>query len=966
MAGIQPLQIDAQSEKNLSSDFARLRQHSIELLQDLTGATWTDYNLHDPGVTILELLCFAITDLSYRTGFPLPDILSLREGKHREWENAFFSARQILPTSAITVNDLRKVILDEVEEVSNVWIVPVVSAYSSNHVKGLYNIYVQMGEEMATGLLKGPAEEDATGGIKATLREKIKKAYVSRRNVGEDCVREVVLMQPVKVQVLAEVEVHERWTPEQVLADIYDKVSAYFNAPVRMRSEEELLQQGWTTERLYTGPLLKRGFIRDEELMAPLRQIDPADLVDLITRVKGVLLVKNLSISMEGRSTDKAPLLLGPLQFPLLDKDPEGSHIQLYKNRYELQVRDPVLQDLLPAIRQKRASRQRMVLAGSEPVSVPLQEEQPPGNVKLSLSREAIEKYYSIQDHFPLIYGIGSYGLPYNDPSRRAKARQLKGYLLLFEQVMANYLSQLAHLSDFFSIGEQGVNPRSYYSQPLYDVPGAAELLKDGYERVLREAIEPETVYQRRKNAVYDHLLARHNEALDEYPVTLYDHHYGKAGDVQKFDTLLKWKAAILFNMPELSHDRARAFDYMTTADPTRTVVGLEKRMSLLLHIPLGENRALTSVFHQQNISLSEPGKPRATAESFRPDAEGLRPDAEGFRRDARRPTENEGSQDSGPGTNADAAGSRASSRGRGSEGAGAGGTGTGSVILENQTISLFRYGIDPANYKIVPQEQDEGMMQVLYTEPEKQEKVIARGRSRDEAVKLIDTMIDSLKRISLESEGFHLVEHVLLRPTLTGASFGWGLYAREKERVAKHKSWMSFEEREESIREILEAAGSGMQRGKSGGESIRTVQDRLAALCDCEQDPRIVRDALRLYQPGGKCFFPRWEFYTRRWGHSMLVEDFFNFRMTVVLPAWPARFQRKNFRMFTEDLFQRHGPAHLRLHFLWLGISDMQKFEQVYFDWRNLFSNREGNLDSCEETEKLIDLIHSHPFRVV
>jgi len=909
MARIQPLQIDAHAEKSLSSDFSRLRQHSIDLLQELTGETWTDYNLHDPGVTILELLCFAITDLSYRTGFPLSEILSLRHEKHREWENAFFPARQFLPTSAITIPDFRKIIIDEVEEVSNVWIEPIVSPYSSDHVKGLYYIYAQANEEIAAGLLKDPAGAESVKG-------KIKKAFVSRRNICEDCLREVVLMQPVMVQIFAEVEVHEPWIPEQVLADIYDTVGEYFNAKVRIRSEEELLRQGWTTESLYTGVLLKRGFIPDNELTVSLRQIDPADLIELITRVEGVLLVKNLSIKADGRFTDKAPLLLDILRFPLLDRSPGGSRIQLYKNRYELQIREPVLKDLLPAFRQKRLRQQRMVLSDVRPL--PIESPSPediPGSAPLQLNPGEIEKYYSIQDHFPLIYGIGAEGLPRTDVSRRAKALQLKGYLLLFEQIMANYLSQLAHLSDFFSIRVESESPHSYYSQPLSGVPGVTDLLKDGYAQVLQEAMEPEEVYQKRKNAVYDHLLARFNEALDEYPVTLYDHLYGDAGDNKKFDTLLKWKAALLQNIPELSHGRARAFDYSLAEGAKMTSVGFEKRMLMLLHIPLRESRSLMEVFHQKNITLGEPGRPRATAGSFRPDAPRPREDP-----------------------------SKASA-------------GAGAIRLENQTITLFRYGIDPANYRIVPQVHDEGKVQVLYKEPEEQEwKVIAQGQSRDEAAKLIDTMTYSLKQISLESEGFHLVEHVLLRPTLTGASFGWGLYAREKDRVARHKDWTSFAERENTIQKMLKLAGSGKT----------TDMERLADLCHFEQDPERVRQVLQQYQPKGKRFFPQWEMFTRRWGHSMLREDFFNFRMTVALPAWPARFQSKNFRMFTEELFQRHGPAHLRLHFLWLGISEMQKFEQLYFDWRDLFTSREGNLDSCEQTEKLIDLIHLPSFRVV
>ena len=84
--------------------------------------------------------------------------------------------------------------------------------------------------------------------------------------------------------------------------------------------------------------------------------------------------------------------------------------------------------------------------------------------------------YHSLQHLFPVVYGIGAEGLGRNpDPERIAKARQLKGYLLSFEQLLANYLAQLGHVSDFFSVENKG---RTYYTQPLYGVPDIRPLLK--------------------------------------------------------------------------------------------------------------------------------------------------------------------------------------------------------------------------------------------------------------------------------------------------------------------------------------------------------------------------------------------------------------------------------------------------------------------------------------------------------
>ena len=37
--------------------------------QKFSGEKWTDYNYHDPGITLLEQICYAITDLGYKSNF---------------------------------------------------------------------------------------------------------------------------------------------------------------------------------------------------------------------------------------------------------------------------------------------------------------------------------------------------------------------------------------------------------------------------------------------------------------------------------------------------------------------------------------------------------------------------------------------------------------------------------------------------------------------------------------------------------------------------------------------------------------------------------------------------------------------------------------------------------------------------------------------------------------------------------
>ncbi len=57
-------------------DFSFLRQKGLEYIEHLSHYLWTDYNTHDPGITILEMLAYAITELGARIEMPMENILA--------------------------------------------------------------------------------------------------------------------------------------------------------------------------------------------------------------------------------------------------------------------------------------------------------------------------------------------------------------------------------------------------------------------------------------------------------------------------------------------------------------------------------------------------------------------------------------------------------------------------------------------------------------------------------------------------------------------------------------------------------------------------------------------------------------------------------------------------------------------------------------------------------------------------
>jgi hypothetical protein len=105
-----------------SSNYHFLREKGLEYIQALGSRLWTDYNIHDPGITLQELLCYALTDLGHRTDFNIKDLLAVPLNETPDpGLQAFYTAREILTTSPWTNRDYRKLLIDA-EGVKNAWL----------------------------------------------------------------------------------------------------------------------------------------------------------------------------------------------------------------------------------------------------------------------------------------------------------------------------------------------------------------------------------------------------------------------------------------------------------------------------------------------------------------------------------------------------------------------------------------------------------------------------------------------------------------------------------------------------------------------------------------------------------------------------------------------------------------------------------------------------------------------------
>ena len=104
-----------------ASDYTQLRELGIGYIEQFAHDLWTDYNKHDPGITTLEMLCYAITDLSLRTQLPMQDLLASSWGDAAKMRESFVTADLVLPICPVTELDYRKVFID-MDGVRNAWL----------------------------------------------------------------------------------------------------------------------------------------------------------------------------------------------------------------------------------------------------------------------------------------------------------------------------------------------------------------------------------------------------------------------------------------------------------------------------------------------------------------------------------------------------------------------------------------------------------------------------------------------------------------------------------------------------------------------------------------------------------------------------------------------------------------------------------------------------------------------------
>jgi hypothetical protein len=964
-------------------DYAFLRAEGLTHIQKLSGLVWTDHNLHDPGITTLEILCYALTDLAYRTGFDTRDLMTGPDGKMDPSSlSGLAPAHEVLTTAPRTIADYRRLLL-RIEGLRNAWLDPmqdpadpadyrlsevpifadcladslsydaVNAANQPNHTvkpSGLYKVLVEleiddllgsMNEsaliyQVRRGPLKGAVlsfdtsdplfasldlsrdmvsvdsvtvssvqpgfsvnlNATLTGGQTITLDPCIVRVIEDRPrpdkpalNITAQTVRAVLLasapddmvplfwqkqqrraqaldavacalhahrglcedylsintVTPFRVGICADIEVKPEADLEEIQAQVFHAIEKYLSAPVRYHTLEEMLGQGRQPDEIFNGPFIdfdftckgkpvftKPGFITDDDLAASelRRKVQASDIINIVVDIDGVEAISNLQL----RAYDAAGLPDGPAAKWTLTVPPdhqpvfymEASKILFHKAGIPYRAQVTEFERTLDYLR--GLDRRELYVPPDQILPVPL------GRTR------NLDAFYSVQHDFPATYKIGTARISDTEPPERiAKARQLKGYLTFFDQVLADYLGQLANLRRLYSLDK--TLKRTWFTPYVTGIAGSLENFEDEFY-VDKAALADETVRTRlteteedffdRRNRALDHLIARFAERFADYALLS----FRLSGDRLKTSAqLIDDKIDFLADYPKLSRERGQAANIRpeNPADiwNSGNISGLERRAGRLLGIDDLTRRDLHCAGHFTALfgTQKSGGQFRVTV------------------RDANNQilfASQELFADEAAALDA-ASGSYAKLRDEGA-----------FSIAASQGTTTFTMAI------------------VSGPAPLTHNKTFDTQMAATQAARAIIDRYDEVLAADLcNSEGMHLIEHILLRPYANG--------------------------------------------------------DKLMRVC-----------------LGDDCGF-------------CSEEDPYSFRVSVVLPYWPERFRNLNFRALLERTLREEAPAHVQVKVCWISQNQMIDLDAAYRAWLNARAAGKPNAATIRNTSRrLIEILEA------
>ena len=211
--------------------YTRLQRQTLEEMQRMSGKVWTDYNAHDPGVTLADTANYALTELDYKLGFGTADYLSETDKPFEAARFGLFPPADVYTTSPVTEDDYRRILIARVPGADNLTV-------HCDPESGGYTVRI----------LLSPFAE--TSGEEVT--KLVTEVFHSHRNLCES-LSSVEILQPDILDFEADVELEPGADATGVLARLYRRILRYLSDGADVLTPDNRLAGGVSPEEWLEG-----------------------------------------------------------------------------------------------------------------------------------------------------------------------------------------------------------------------------------------------------------------------------------------------------------------------------------------------------------------------------------------------------------------------------------------------------------------------------------------------------------------------------------------------------------------------------------------------------------------------------------------------------------------------------------------------------------------------------------------
>ena len=621
-----------------------LKQQALSVIQSLAGDNWSDHNNSDPGITILEVLATAIQGLSKRLSLPIEDLLT-HDPKHVEVSKNFQLPQHLLPSNAVTLNDYRRLIID-INGVKGADVRRRTLVQDGQTIKtGLYDVIIDFNDSIEQG------DSEKVANRKQTIISEIRQRYLNQRNVNED-IASIKTVKKFPVTLALSLSLTTSADPLTTVVNILNRIKKTISPDITRYQYSELLDQGLSGDEIFQGPLLSQGFILDKDLALSSmpESLYSSDISSALEGISGLKALKGFKfVSNDDTNQD----LLWRLSIPEHHLA-SLNFLETYQNfSIEIDGHDYKLPDMTAQDLQQLIDLPVTTIGNGMPQVL---------DDYVSGQYHELSTYSSLQHQMPKIYALAEQRLdagPINQET--ANILQLKAYLTLFDQVLADQFSQLDLLKELLSTPNQclfsrlanifrkmlasetltskdiatfcaDINqlPMTKSSQPLTNISGIKRLLGDAYNEYRQQGFQTtsEPVFSEgqldRLKRSCEHLFARFSETPLDASLLKYKEvfkHYlpsfkqagmtsqsmSEEGLINKLVNLKQIVDLVLLlnNYPMLSNLRTGGFNYLKPNPKEKSCSGLVKRITAFLGIEKPAQLPLATK-NQEGIYLLE------------------------------------------------------------------------------------------------------------------------------------------------------------------------------------------------------------------------------------------------------------------------------------------------------------------------------------------------------------------------